>query len=197
MTNNYTTSIKLLLSISAVTVILVTTCTIPVFVAQPAAAQTNSGGVLTLNGATGASISISTNNTQQSECETAGASSAISASCNNSATNTGGRTPITPPIPPADVGCPGAQYDVIIDTALTQGSTSFPAGSTVCLIPQAGQGAFGEHIANQAFIPTPTINVAVSPVPPNGCNAQQVRATVHSGQNNIPGTTEVCLNPHA
>jgi hypothetical protein len=170
-------------------------------VAQPAAARTNSGGVLALNGATGASISIPTDNTQQSECETAGGNSAITASCNNTFTITGGRTPITPPTPPADVGCPGAQYDVIIDTALTQGSTTFPAGSTVCLIQQGNDvhNPLGEHIANLAFQATPTINVAISNAnTPGQCqNAQQVHATVHSGQNNItPSLTEVCLNPH-
>lgn len=50
---------------------------------------TNSGGVLRLGPGTGdASISIPTSNAQQSDCETAGASSGISASCNNNATNT-------------------------------------------------------------------------------------------------------------
>jgi hypothetical protein len=39
-------------------------------------------------GSTGSSISIPTNTTQQSDCETGGASSAISASCNNNSTNT-------------------------------------------------------------------------------------------------------------
>ena len=50
---------------------------------------TNSGEVLNLgNGTAGASISIPTSNAQQSDCETAGAHSGISASCNNNATNT-------------------------------------------------------------------------------------------------------------
>jgi hypothetical protein len=50
---------------------------------------TNSGGVLRLGPGTGdASISIPTSTAQQSDCETAGASSGISASCNNNATNT-------------------------------------------------------------------------------------------------------------
>ena len=50
---------------------------------------TNSGGVLNLgNGTGGASISIPTSTTQQTDCETAGAHSGISASCNNNATNT-------------------------------------------------------------------------------------------------------------
>ena len=50
---------------------------------------TNSGGVLNLgNGTGGASISIPTSTAQQTDCETAGAHSGISASCNNNATNT-------------------------------------------------------------------------------------------------------------
>jgi len=50
---------------------------------------TNSGGVLRLGPGTGdASISIPTSTAQQSDCETAGAHSGISASCNNNATNT-------------------------------------------------------------------------------------------------------------
>ena len=50
---------------------------------------TNSGGVLHLGpGTGGASISIPTSTTQHTDCETAGASSGISASCNNNATNT-------------------------------------------------------------------------------------------------------------
>jgi hypothetical protein len=50
---------------------------------------TNSGGVLRLGpGTGGASISIPTSTTQHTDCETAGASSGISASCNNNATNT-------------------------------------------------------------------------------------------------------------
>ena len=50
---------------------------------------TNSGGVLRLGPGTGdASISIPTSTTQHTDCETAGASSGISASCNNNATNT-------------------------------------------------------------------------------------------------------------
>jgi hypothetical protein len=49
----------------------------------------NSGGVLRLGPGTGdASISIPTSTAQHTDCETAGASSAISASCNNNATNT-------------------------------------------------------------------------------------------------------------
>jgi opacity protein-like surface antigen len=50
---------------------------------------TNSGGVLRLGNGTGdASISIPTSTAQHTDCETAGASSGISASCNNNATNT-------------------------------------------------------------------------------------------------------------
>lgn len=50
---------------------------------------TNSGGVLHLGpGTGGASISIPTSTTQHTDCETAGAHSGISASCNNNATNT-------------------------------------------------------------------------------------------------------------
>ena len=40
------------------------------------------------NGPGDASISIPTSTAQQTDCETAGASSGISASCNNNATNT-------------------------------------------------------------------------------------------------------------
>ena len=58
---------------------LVATATIPALVTQPVAAQ---------------SISIPTNNTQSAACDTAGRSSAISASCNNlfdnNVNNTGG-----------------------------------------------------------------------------------------------------------
>ena len=120
---NRTTSNKIL-SIVAVAAMLVATATVAALVTQPVAAQsisiptnntqasacdtagqssaisdscnnvfnnnvTNSGGVLRLGPGTGdASISIPTSNAQQSDCETAGASSGISASCNNNATNT-------------------------------------------------------------------------------------------------------------
>ena len=120
---NRTTSNKIL-SIVAVAAMLVATTTIAALVTQPVAAQsisiptnntqasacdtagqssaisdscnnvfnnnvTNSGGVLRLGPGTGdASISIPTSTAQQSDCETAGASSGISASCNNNATNT-------------------------------------------------------------------------------------------------------------
>ncbi|HEY7079052.1 MAG TPA: hypothetical protein VH500_05080, partial [Nitrososphaeraceae archaeon] len=47
----------------------------------------NSGGVLNLGGTGGASISIPTNVTQSADCETAGAHSPISNSCNNDSVN--------------------------------------------------------------------------------------------------------------
>ena len=120
---NRTTSNKIL-SIVAVAAMLVATTTIAALVTQPVAAQsisiptnntqasacdtaglssaisdscngsfnnnvTNSGGVLHLGpGTGGASISIPTSTTQHTDCETAGAHSGISASCNNNATNT-------------------------------------------------------------------------------------------------------------
>jgi len=120
---NRTTSNKIL-SIVAVAAMLVATATVAALVTQPVAAQsisvptnntqasacdtaglssaisdscnnvfnnnvTNSGGVLHLGpGTGGASISIPTSTAQQTDCETAGASSGISASCNNNATNT-------------------------------------------------------------------------------------------------------------
>ena len=120
---NRTTSNKIL-SIVAVAAMLVATTTVAALVTQPVAAQsisiptnntqasacdtaglssaisdscnnvfnnnvTNSGGVLHLGpGTGGASISIPTSTTQHTDCETAGASSGISASCNNNATNT-------------------------------------------------------------------------------------------------------------
>ena len=120
---NRTTSNKIL-SIVAVAAMLVATTTVAALVTQPVAAQsisiptnntqasacdtaglssaisdscnnvfnnnvTNSGGVLRLGPGTGdASISIPTSTAQQSDCETAGAHSGISASCNNNATNT-------------------------------------------------------------------------------------------------------------
>ena len=104
MTNR--TSCSEMFSAAAIATMLVVAATLASLATQPVSAQSvpiathsrgtgdggGSGGGTGDGGGTGGStdpiISIPTNLAQQSECETGGAHSPISASCNNNSTNT-------------------------------------------------------------------------------------------------------------